>query len=278
MTNRLLCCLLCTVSAGLIPAASGDPIELLQEGARLMRMGYPVLAIRAFREAAREGAPEVTVGLRIADAYCALGEFDAADRALDPVLKAAPGLAEATLLKARIQLRQQRYAASWQWFRGYLEQQPGDDDVRMDYALSLAWGRRFADALVEFEKLAGAGTYRLEARFRIAEVLAWQAEYPRARAALADLLAGSPDKQLRVRCHVLLGRMSAWCMELEAAEAEYLKAIELDEHAVDAYLALGEVCEWRGQVDKARAHYARAVEVAPGSDVARSALRRVAGS
>lgn len=252
--------------------------KALAEGDRLLRTGFPVLAIREYREALRAGAPAPVVSLRIAHAHCAAGEYDAADEQLEGVLTAEPEHVDALRLRARVRFWQGRYDASWEWFRRYLKLAPQDEDVRLEYALSLAWGKRFDDALVELGKLEASKTHGLEARFRHAEVLSWKQDYQKARAVLAEILAVKAlPPEMRSRCLVLRGRMLAWERKFRDAEAEYRQAVEVDPRSVEAWLALGEVQEWQGKPTEARASYAKAVQVAPSDARARAALARLGG-
>jgi len=254
-------------------ASASDSVK---EGDRLLEAGYPVLAIRQYREALRAGATRIPVLMRIAHANCANGDYASADAVLEQVFESGNRPANAVLLRARIRFWQGRHAPAWPWFRDYLQGSPRDAEARMDYAVSLAWGRRFDDALIELGKLEKTDRFRLEACYRRAEVLAWKKEYERARALATGLLIrrmASPS--LKSRCYVLIGKTLAWEKLFDKAEEEYRKALDVDPRSEHAWLALGEVQEWQGNRAKARASYAKALQVAPSSRRARTALDRL---
>ncbi|MEW6747087.1 MAG: tetratricopeptide repeat protein [Planctomycetota bacterium] len=257
----------------------GDPDpgkQALEEGDRLLEAGYPVLAIRQYNEALKVGVPATTVHLRVAYAECAAGNYEAAEQLVSKVLLAEPEHYEAMRLGARVRFWLGRYDTSWKWFRDYLAAVPADDAARMDYALSLAWGRRFDDALQELLKLEKTETFRVEARFRRAEVLAWKEQYEEARKLVADLLGRKEiPVTLESRCHVLLGKILAWEEHFTQADGEYRTALELNPQNEEAWLAMGELQEWQGKIEEAKVSYAKAVQVAPKSKRAREALERL---
>jgi len=278
--SRLILLLAVLSTAGLAqpPGKPDRASKALEEGDRLLRTGFPVLAIRQYGEALKAGAPRDTVNLRIVHAHCATGDYTSAGKVLDGLSKSHRPTAEILLLKARIRFWQHRYDVSWKWFRDYLKEVPGDSDARMDYALSLAWGRQFDDALVEMKKLEKTNRFRLEAKFRHAEILAWKKMFSQARAMAGGLLRlPRTPLSLKARCTVLIGRTLAWQKKFERAEAQYRTALELHPHFEEAWLALGEVQEWQGKREEARAAYARALQVAPSSKKAQSALKRLTG-
>jgi tetratricopeptide (TPR) repeat protein len=256
-------------------AAQGSD-DLVREGDRLLRAGHPVLAIRQYQQAIRAGAHSARTQLKIAHARCACGDYEAADRALERVFKSGMRSGEALLLRARIRLWIQDYPSAWPWFREYLKQAPDDASARLDYVLSLAWGRRFDDALIELRKLEQTGRYGFEVKFRRAEILAWKGKYREARGIATRLLAGSKTSgTLKARCHVLIGQTHAWRKRFSDAEREYRKALEFDPRSEQGWLALGQIQEWQEAWREARDSYAKALQVAPKSKRARAALSRL---
>jgi len=255
---------------------AADASDAVKEGDRLLKAGYPVLAIRQYREALRAGATRIPVLIRIAHANCANGDYTSADGVLEDVFASENPPAEAVRLRARIRFWQGRHVSAWPWFRKYLQASPRDAEVRMEYAVSLAWGRRFDDALIEIGKLEKTERFQLEARYRRAEVLAWKKDYERARAfATGLLIRRQASPSLKSRCYVLIGKTLAWEKAYGKAEEEYRKALDVEPRNEHAWLALGEVQEWQGKLEKARASYAKALQVAPTNRRARAALNRL---
>ena len=274
----LLLALLAVVEPGQSQGKSDPATKALEEGDRLLRTGFPVLARRQYGEALKAGAPVNTVKLRMVHTYCATGDFKSADKELEELLKSKRPANEALLFRARIRFWQHRYDASWRWFRDYLKWVPGDENARMDYALSLAWGHQFDDALVEMNKLETSSRYRLESKFYRAQVLAWKKEYGSARVLANGLLGqSSASISLKARCIVLVGRTYAWERQFDEAIKQYRRALDTHPHSEEAWMALGEVLEWQGNREEAKASYARALQVAPSSKKARSALKRLTG-
>ncbi len=176
------------------------------------------------------------------------------------VLEEDPGILEAHLILGNLFVKEEDWENAIAAYRDAL----GLDPEYLSAVLGLADAYRLADRLEE----AAAGYRRLleldpndnKAHYHLAEIHAAREEYREALAVLEHLEATgeerAPARNLKGQCLLSLGR-------LDEAEAEFRRALEMDERLSDAWYNLALLFEARGDAAGAIEAYETRLEAAP---------------
>lgn len=176
------------------------------------------------------------------------------------VLDEDPGILEAHFVLGNLFLKQEDWDGAIAAYRDALSLNP----EYLSAVLGLADAYRLADRLDE----AAAGYRRLleldpndnKAHYHLAEIHAAREEYQEALAVLEHLEATgeerAPARNLKGQCLLSLGR-------LEEAEAEFRRALEMDDRLSDAWYNLALLFEQQGDGARALEAYETRLEMAP---------------
>jgi exosortase len=271
-----------------------DPEGLLLRGTLRLARGETAEAIQDFQHVLKLEPRLAVAHHRLALAHLRAGNTQQARAALNEALNVDPNLTEARLLSADLDIRTGAVAPAIEALQKLLATEPRE--IRAHLLLGLAYlsRREPGKALEAYRKIVEVapkhprGPYsvgvallaqgkRTEAQreFEAALALAPAFADPLARLVSIAIAEKRPEAALnRVRkqivavpgsasLQVLLGDVERARGDLAAAEAAYLKALELDSRLVGAYLRLGDLYARQGGYDRALAKLEKALGLDP---------------
>ena len=255
-----------------------DPLSydgLLQSGMLSIANKDGAQALRTFGRMAQIYQGVADVRYRLAEAYLLNGQNDAEDKAVDSLntaLKFDPHLDQAALLLAELKIRKQQYAAAIDLLNLVVKDQPQLPQARYLLAASYVAQQNTPQALAIYRQMEELFPKDPQPAFLIGMILSSQQKLPEARASIEQALKIAPDylpaferlvdldiaekkyddaidllqKQidkkpdnaqlLGIRAKVYLAQK-----DFPHAEADLVKAIQLDPKLERAYLMLAEL-------------------------------------
>ncbi|HUU29872.1 MAG TPA: tetratricopeptide repeat protein [archaeon] len=201
------------------------PEEALRNARRLYKMGYLDKAIEVLDEAV-SGSPPASAGLRtsLAAFQVLKGDFESAALTIQAARSNGEDPTRLAVLEADLEFARGNYQQSYDLYASVPVESLSDEQKERLAAYFFASGR-----------LAGA--------LRIFRMLA----------------AGAPPSEAAV--HNNVGVVLEGMDSLQAAENEYLRALELKPDYADAWFNLGNVTKKQGKPDRALEYYSRARQI-----------------
>jgi tetratricopeptide (TPR) repeat protein len=158
---------------------------------------------------------------------------------------------------------------SRQVFEAWIRALPNDPVAHQRLGLIARAERKDAEALSHFEAALAASPRAIEPLYEIASIKSSQGKWQEAKDRVLRQLTQIPDSAPH---HNLLGRIWMAGKDLPQAEAEFKKAIEIDNKELASFLNLAEVYYAAGKVDHAIAEYEAALKKNPKLIMARVML------
>ncbi len=172
------------------------------------------------------------------------GDFTAAMRQVEDVIKANSGSLEARDLKARIQLAQKNEKGAEETFREIRTLAPKDVRVALRLGQFYVAQKRFDRALVEFEEAVRLAPEAAEPPLFAVNTLLAQGKLPEARARLEQAVKANPKS---VPLAVAQGELALQRKALTEAEAIFRNVLTLEPRTPAGYLNLARIAASQGQ-------------------------------
>jgi Tfp pilus assembly protein PilF len=172
------------------------------------------------------------------------GDFPAALRQVEEVIKANATSLEALDLKARIQLAQKNEAGAEETFRQMKQIAPRQPQVLVRLGQFYVARRQFDRAIVEFEEAGKLAPGAADPPLLVVNTLIAQGNQTAAATRLDAALAARPDS---VPLLLAQGELQVQRKLLKEAEATFRKAVSLDRRAPAAYLNLARLSAVQNQ-------------------------------
>ena len=179
---------------------------------------------------------------------------------VERVLAEDAGILEAHLVRGNLLQKREDWEGAIASYRRTLELDPEYKSGILGLADAYRLSERYDEAAAGYRRLLELDPNDNKAHYHLAEIHAAKEEYREALAVLAGLEATgeerAPARNLKGQCLLSLGR-------LDEAEAEFRRALEMDEALSDAWYNLALLFEERGDADAALSAYERRLEMAP---------------
>ncbi len=172
------------------------------------------------------------------------GDFPAALRQVEEVIKANANSLEALDLKARIQIAQKNEAGAEETFRQMKQIAPRQPQVLVRLGQFYVARRQFDRAIVEFEEAGKLAPAAAEPPLLVVNTLIAQGNQTAAAARLDAALAARPDS---VPLLVAQGELQVQRKLLKEAEATFRKVVSIDRRTPAAYLSLARLSAGQNQ-------------------------------
>jgi exosortase len=259
-----------------------DPEGLLLRGTLRLAQGETAAAVQDFQHVLKLEPRLAVAHYRLGLAQLRAGNIQQARAALNEALSVDPRLAEARLLSADLDLRTGAAAPAIEALQKLLATEPRNVKGHLLLGLAHLSRREPEKALEAYRKIIEVapkdprGPYsvgvaflaqgkRTEAQREFEAALALAPAFldPLARLVSIAIAEKRPDGALErvtkqvaavpgsAALHVLLGDVQRIRGDLAAAEAAYLKALELESRLIAAYLRLGDLYARQGGYDRA---------------------------
>jgi tetratricopeptide (TPR) repeat protein len=145
---------------------------------------------------------------------------------------------------------------------------PNSSSAMINLAKAASAEKNLPEALDLYEKALAADTKNFDALSGSVTILSRQKQFAQAHARIDKSIAESGEqKDVAAALHYLKSDVFAAEKNIESAEAELKKAIELDEDYLPAYSAYASILVARNQTDAAVEQYKKAVEKKPSASI-----------
>ena len=214
------------------------------------------------------GAPDSDSQLAAAARLIQQGQLSEAITVLEGAVRARPSDIDALLmLGSALSLAPRRNEAVQVLLRA-IELSPNQARVHASAGAAFARLGEQDAALQVFERAVSLNPDLGHAHLNVALILAAREEFDRAAESMAKALSLETDAVKLARLHFLNGKLHVERNQLEKAEEEYQRSIELDPQNGEAHLALGVTRKRLLREDEAYPMFRRAVELAPSDPTA----------
>ena len=223
-----------------------------------------LMALGATGLHAQTGTPDADPQLPEAASLIQQGYLSEAITLLEGVVRARPSDVDAlVMLGSALSLVPRRNEAVQILLRAI---ELGPNRARVHASAGAAFARLGEQdaALQVFKRAVSLDSDLGDAHLNIALILAAREEFDRAAEHMVKALSVATDGVKRARLHFLNGKLHVERDQLEKAEQEYKRSIELDTENGEAYLALGVTRKRLLLEDEAYPMFRRAVELDPG--------------
>lgn len=266
--------------------APGEPVprrEIVQQGAQpkarwkslwdearaQARAGRPAAAAGLYEEVLRLKPENEAARWELARIWLLLKKPAQALSHLERLVEMAPANGEYRVALAAVLLQRGQYGRSVELFARVLEAEPGNIPALKGIATGLAAQGKRSEALPYLERWYAVEPAAAGLRRMLADAYYEQGLYEKARPFVADMAAGSRDKEVLKRAAVTHARLG-----LATQAAEYWKKVLRQEPAnKEARVFLAEYYEKEGQGEEALAFLRPRLEQEPQNPVL---LRRIA--
>jgi tetratricopeptide (TPR) repeat protein len=194
-----------------------------------------------------------------ADQAWSKGDYPAARAAYERILSSDPHSARANFRIGILLSWQGKLDSSLVYLGRARASVPADRDIRLAQAQVLAWSKRYADALRQYDSVLVLEPGSHEALLGRARTFAWAGRLADAKAVYQGMLAkDSRDRDAQLGA----AQVDAWQGALETAEQGYRAVLADSSQDVDARVGLGYVYLWQGREGAAarQAQYALAID------------------
>ncbi len=136
----------------------------------------------------------------------------------------------------------------------------------------LAWNEGdFDQAILLYDEIVQTVPGDLEARRRLAEMLAWHGKYRRAKSEYKKVCRIMPETEVAIP----LAQISSWDGDYHLAYTLYKDILSREPENFDAVFGLGQIYHWSGNYERAYRYYQRALGLNSESDEVREAMAQI---
>ena len=290
----------------LVERHAADPDAWQALGILALEAGSPRQALEAANRTLALDPDRTEALVLRADAYQALGDLDAAIRAMRQAVQVAPQDFERRLRLGRLLVQAERYGQARKVFQALLKLRPHDETLLYTLGLLNLQARDLAQARRYFKRLADVGgqrrqeawfylgqiaeeqgkvhealrwyrriepgEYFIEARGRMAELLARQGRLDEARAVLARAREQVSSTAEGVRLYLLEGQILRDAKRYEEGMALYNRALTEYPGNEDLLYARAIMAERLGRIDWAERDFKAILAADPDNAAALNAL------
>jgi cellulose synthase operon protein C len=255
----------------LLSIQPGSPIGNMLAGAASLALGQPVQAEGYLGRAVEADPQNVAARKLLAQTRLGMDAPRDALAALQPVV----GMdAEVTALAGAASMRAGDTESAIELFRRELAENPDNDEIRTQLAISLMVAGRNDEALAQMgmlKDLDDAGQLRADL---ITVALHLQSGDPAAAASAAEAAAARRPGDARIRNS--FGAMYLAGQRLDEAQRWFEQALAAEPGNAVAQFNLGRLAGNAGRLDEAEAYFKGALQAEPGNVAAKTALAQLA--
>jgi tetratricopeptide (TPR) repeat protein len=203
-----------------------------------------------------------------------LGQPDAVLKYLVPVYRARPSDDAVALALAEASLWKKDYKTALQLI-DQLQAKDAPEALRVR-GMVLEQAGRLPEALALYERAIPRLALPWGALERKAQVLSWLKRFEEASATYAKVAASAQASiELRRRCRVRMAEITAWQKDFPGALAQLDTLLAEEPRLIDALLLRGQILEWQGEFAQAKRAYSRVLAIDAGQRQARLRLDKL---
>jgi tetratricopeptide (TPR) repeat protein len=180
-----------------------------------------------------------------------------------------------TVASARVQAdsawNEGRFALAESLYEARLAEEPTDSRALHRLALLRAWGERYQESIVLFDRLLTVIPSNFDAALDRARVLSWQSQLDASRTAYTALTERYPERR---EAWLGLARVLSWEGQLDSAVVIYEQLLESDPRDPEALAGLATMAAWDGRVREAEVRWREALELHPDNVMLLTGLGR----
>lgn len=203
--------------------------------------------------ASQAAAPDKAALLRQADQYMGQGKFNLARARYEEAIRAGADLSNDYQRSRDLGLcymngTPRDYAKAAQWLETAWKLRPKDEDTRLAFAQSLAWGGNYPPAIEHYQALSAAHPDSADYVLGLANAYQWSGQAESAQAALQSYLEIHPSN---TNVRLEYARLLSFSRKFAEASSQYQVILQGDPSDVHAQVGMAKIASWQGDLQTA---------------------------